>query len=53
MELPSRSVRPVETAVDGDNYLVLLPAANAVRRLEPDLTAIALLTDRGPGDRGR
>jgi predicted PhzF superfamily epimerase YddE/YHI9 len=34
-------VTPVETAIDGDNYLALLPAADDVRSLEPDLAAIA------------
>src|SRR6476646_7128715 len=58
MELPARTVRtvplppalsaalgvtPVETAIDGDNYLALLPGADDVRTLEPDLAAVARL----------
>jgi PhzF family phenazine biosynthesis protein len=58
MELPARTVRgvtpppaltaalgvtPVETAIDGSNYLALLPAADDVRSLDPDLAAIARL----------
>ena len=62
MELPARTVRavplplplstalgvtPVETAIDGNNYLALLPAAEDVRSLEPDLAAIARLDRTG------
>lgn len=55
MELPARTVRavpalsaalgvtPVEAAIDGNNYLALLPGADDVRSLEPDLAAIARL----------
>ena len=62
MELPARTVRavplppalsaalgvtPVETAIDGYNYLALLHAADDVRSLEPDLAAIARLDRTG------
>ena len=36
-------VTPVEAAIDGTNYLALLPGAADVRALEPDLAAIARL----------
>ena len=62
MELPARTVRavplpdalsaalgvaPVETAVDGNNYLALLAEADDVRSLTPDLAAIARLDRTG------
>jgi PhzF family phenazine biosynthesis protein len=62
MELPARTVRsvppqpalsaalgitPVQTAIDGNNYLALLPAADDVRSLDPDLAAIARLDRTG------
>ena len=62
MDLPARRVRPVppppalpaalgitpvETATDGSNYLALLPRADDVRSLEPDLAAIARLDQTG------
>ncbi|MEW1953022.1 PhzF family phenazine biosynthesis protein [Terrabacter sp. NPDC080008] len=62
MDLPARTVRavppppalsaalgvtPVETAMDGNNYLALLAAADDVRSLEPDLAAIARLDRTG------
>jgi predicted PhzF superfamily epimerase YddE/YHI9 len=37
----------VETASDGNNYLALLPGADDVRSLEPDLAAIAHLDRTG------
>jgi PhzF family phenazine biosynthesis protein len=40
-------VRPVETAVDGTNYLALLPAADDVHSLAPDLAAVARLDRSG------
>ena len=40
-------VEPVATAVDGGNYLALLAAADDVRRLVPDLPAIARLDRTG------
>ena len=40
-------VTPLETAVDGNNYLALLPRADDVRKLEPDLAAIAGLDKTG------
>jgi PhzF family phenazine biosynthesis protein len=48
---------PVETLVDKFNYLVLLPTAEEIRRLTPDLAAIASLDRAGlivtaPGDDG-
>jgi PhzF family phenazine biosynthesis protein len=62
MELPARTVRsvppppelsgalgvtPLETAIDGNNYLALLATADDVRSLEPDLAAIARLDRTG------
>ncbi len=62
MDLPARTVRavplpaalsaalgttPVETAVDGGNYLALLAGADEVRSLDPDLAAIARLDRTG------
>ena len=62
MELPARTVRavplppalsaalgvtPLETAIDGTNYLALLPAADDIRPLEPDIAAIARLDRTG------
>ncbi|NYJ08548.1 PhzF family phenazine biosynthesis protein [Petropleomorpha daqingensis] len=62
IDLPARTVRsvplppalahalgvtPEETAVDGSNYLALLPTADDVRSLEPDLAAIARLDRTG------
>jgi PhzF family phenazine biosynthesis protein len=62
MDLPARTVRavpllpalsaalgvePLETAVDGNNYLALLPGANDVRSLQPDIAAIARLDRTG------
>ena len=62
MELPARTVRavppppalsaalgvtPTEIAIDGNNYLALLPGADAVRSLQPDLAAIARLDRTG------
>jgi PhzF family phenazine biosynthesis protein len=62
MNLPARTVRavplppalsaalgitPVATAVDGNNYLALLPRADDVRSLEPDFAAIARLDRTG------
>lgn len=62
LELPARTVRavpppsalvaalgvaPMETAIDGDNFLVLLPSADDVRSLAPDLAAIARLDRTG------
>ncbi|WP_067507789.1 PhzF family phenazine biosynthesis protein [Actinoplanes sp. TFC3] len=62
MDLPVRTVRavepqpavaaalgvtPLETAVDGGNYLALLPDAATVRALTPDLAAIARLDRTG------
>ena len=62
MDLPARTVRPVpappelsaalgtaplETAVDGGNYLALLPRAEDVRSLAPDIAAIARLDRTG------
>ena len=62
MELPVRTVRavppplalsaalgvtPVETAIDGNNYLALLSGADDVRSLQPDLAAIARLDRTG------
>ena len=38
---------PVETASDGGNHLVLLTSADEVRRLAPDLTAVARLDKTG------
>ncbi len=72
LDLPARTVRPVptpaaladalgvvpvETAVDGDNYLALLATADDVRALVPDLAAVARLDRTGvvvtaPGDGG-
>ncbi len=40
-------VAPVETAVDGGNYLALLATADDVRSLVPDLAAIARLDRTG------
>src|SRR5690348_5862448 len=40
-------VSPVETATDGNNYLALLPSADDVRSLEPDLAGIARLDRTG------
>lgn len=62
MDLPARTVRavpmppalsaalgvePLETAVDGNNYLALLPGADDVRSLQPDVAAIARLDRTG------
>jgi PhzF family phenazine biosynthesis protein len=62
MDLPARPVRavplpsalpaalgvkPVETVDDGNNYLALLPSADDVRSLKPDLAAIADLDRTG------
>jgi PhzF family phenazine biosynthesis protein len=62
MDLPARTVRdvplppalsdalgvtPVQTTIDGTNYLALLADAEAVRSLEPDLAAIARLDRTG------
>ena len=62
MELPVRTVRavptppalsaalgvtPVETAIDGNNYLAQLSRADDVRSLQPDLAAIARLDRTG------
>lgn len=62
MDLPARTVRavplppaltaalgvtPLETAVDGNNYLALLAEAGDVRSLAPDLAAIAELDKTG------
>ena len=62
LDLPARTVRPVppppalsaalgvtpvDAALDGSNYLALLPAADDVRRLQPDLAAIARLDRTG------
>lgn len=62
MDLPARTVRtvptppelvaalgvtPVETAVDGGNYLALLATAADVRSLAPDLAAVARLDRTG------
>lgn len=62
VDLPARTVVPAvappgllaalgvaagETFVDGDNYLVLLPDAAAVRDLAPDLAGIAALDRTG------
>src|SRR5262245_53629270 len=62
MDLPTRTVRavapppalsaalgvtPVETAIDGNNYLALLPTADDVRSLEPDFAMIARLDRTG------
>ena len=58
VDLPARTVRevplppelaaalgvtPVQTAIDGGNYLALLAGADEVRSLQPDLAAIARL----------
>lgn len=40
-------IAPVGTAVDGDNYLALLASADDVRRLAPDLGAVARLDRSG------
>jgi PhzF family phenazine biosynthesis protein len=40
-------VTPVETAIDGANYLALLPVADDVRSLAPDLGAVARLDRTG------
>lgn len=62
LDLPARTVRPVptpaalaaalgvepvETAVDGTNYLALLASADEVRGLAPDLAAVARLDRTG------
>jgi PhzF family phenazine biosynthesis protein len=62
IDLPARTVRsvpplralsaalgvtPVETAIDGHNYLALLRGADDVRSLRPDLAAIARLDRTG------
>ena len=62
MELPVRTVRtvspplalsaalgvtPVETAIDGSNYVALLSGADDVRSLQPDLAAITRLDRTG------
>jgi predicted PhzF superfamily epimerase YddE/YHI9 len=44
---PALGVTPVETATDGGNYLALLPRADDVRSLAPDLAAIARLDRTG------
>lgn len=62
MDLPARTVRavplppalsaalgvpPLAIAVDGNNYLALLPGADDVRSLKPDIAAIARLDRTG------